>query len=176
MRRRQRDSWIRGRKGSTSSQLPHISTSHQSQVTRPISFGMWRPSELKGIADTFHRLCSLLRRMRCLLIQVRKSAGLGGKKKPAGAIWQRPKLDSCWNYFTSFLRWEHSDELYDGFRPSGAEAGVRGHQTQVHPSWHSNVQPVVTAPVLPWLLKGPALVKKQHKEPSNKTCMATHHL
>lgn len=45
---------------------------------------MWRPSELKGIADTFHRVCSLLHHMLYLLTQLRKSASLG-KKKPAGA-------------------------------------------------------------------------------------------
>lgn len=55
-----------GQKGSTSSQLPHISTSHQSQVTRPISSGMWQPGELNGIADTFHRVCSLLRHIASL--------------------------------------------------------------------------------------------------------------
>lgn len=36
--------------------------------------------------------------------------------------------------------------------------------------------PKSPSPVLPWLLKGPPLVKKQHKDPGNKTCMAPHHL
>lgn len=82
MQRKTRKSWILvrqeeqekdlERKGSNSSQLPHISPSHQSQVTRPITFGMRRPDELNGIADAFHHVCWLLHHMVCLLIRLRK--------------------------------------------------------------------------------------------------------
>lgn len=48
-----------------SSPLLRISTSHQSQVTHSISFGMqW----LNGIADTFLHVCWLLHHMLSLLI------------------------------------------------------------------------------------------------------------
>lgn len=125
-----------GKKGSDSSQLPCISTSHQSQVTRPISFGMQWPDELNDITDAFHDVfCRLLHHMLPpSYLAHEKSTSL--ENIPSGSVtYQVTTADQHWKEMPAHPKWKFA-LCWPVWQllVVGVEAKIRGHQALVDPS------------------------------------------